>query len=534
MEHALRFTAACSMCPVVFCDRSEVFRSIYCDFICRDLNGASCMTLRLTKVISLTQKRSWIQLTKQCAIGCSAIATLTFIAYQEHVTVATAGFIYLLVVLVASLSYGIWQATFLSVVAASCLNYFFIPPVLSFSVSDERDWIALVSFQICALLVTRLSSREQKIARDANYQRTEMEKLYELSRGILLFDLHTPPGPQLVRLIRNTFQVNDVAIFDANLALLNHEGTWSKEEQKIAKTAYLTDRNEDDRDTSITQRVIRIATVSNGAMAICGEIDPLIANSIASLAAIAFERHRSYEKESDAVNSKQTEQLRVAVLDALAHAFKTPLTAICTASSGLLQMGTLDKTESELAGLINEESVNLNQLCTRLLQTAKLEASSVTLHTEPVIVSKLVKDVLADLSGTLKQHPVELSIEEQETPLQGDRELLKLILTQYLDNAAKYSAPDSPIDVMVRESNSELLLSVHNQGSVIQMQDRERIFERFYRSTDAKQRAAGAGVGLSIVKKAAEAYRGHVWVISAEQEGTTFFLSIPKLQMGGY
>ena len=91
--------------------------------------------------------------------------------------------------------------------------------------------------------------------------------------------------------------------------------------------------------------------------------------------------------------------------------------------------------------LITEEAVNLNQLCTRLLQTAKLEASSVTLRTEPVIVSKLVNDVVADLSGTLKGHPIEMSIEESDTPLQGDRELLKMILTQYLDNAASTLLP---------------------------------------------------------------------------------------------
>jgi two-component system sensor histidine kinase KdpD len=485
-------------------------------------------------VIPLTEKRSWTQLLKQCATGCVAIAVLTFVAYKLHLPVATAGFIYLLVVVITSISYGIWQATFISLFAVTCLNYFFIPPIWSFTVSDDRDWIALISFQICALLVSRISSREQRMARDANYQRLQMKKLYELSRGSLLFDLHHPPGSQLVQLIRRIFQADDVAIFDANTILLNHEGTWSTEEQQIAKTTYLTDHNEDDNDTRTTQRVIRIGNQSIGAMAIRGEVDPLIANSIASLAAIAFERQRSYEKEASAESAKQAEQLRVAVLDALAHAFKTPLTAICTASSGLLEMGTLDKTESELADLINEESVNLNQLCTRLLQTAKLEASSVSLRTEPVIISRLVKDVLTELSGTLKQHPIELSIEEQETPLQGDRELLTMILTQYLDNAAKYSAPDTTIDIAVRESNSELLLSVHNQGSLIKMQDRERIFERFYRSTDAKERAAGAGVGLSIVKKAAEAQRGHVWVTSAEQDGTTFFLSIPKITMGGY
>jgi two-component system sensor histidine kinase KdpD len=467
-------------------------------------------------------------------MGCIAIFALTYVGYKLQVPVAAAGFIYLLVVVIASLVYGLWQATFISLVAVSCLNYFFIPPVLSFSVSDQRDWIALASFQACALLVSRLSSREHGLARDANYQRIRMENLYELSRGILLFDLHQPPGPQLVRLIRRIFIASDVAIFDANLARLDHEGVWSREEQQLAKTTFFSDSDEDHRETLTTQRVIRIGTVSIGAMAVRGEIDPLIANSIASLAAIAFERHRSYEKKARAESAQQAEQLRVAVLDALAHAFKTPLTVICAASSGLMEMGTLDKTGSELADLINAESVNLNHLCNRLLQTAKLEASNVTLHREQVVVSRLVKDVVSDLSGTLKGHPIEVSVQESDIPLQGDRELLKTILTQYLDNAAKYSPPNTPIDITVRESSSELLLSVRNIGSHIQMRDRERVFERFYRGADVRDSAPGSGVGLSIVKKAAEAHRGHVWVISAKDEGTTFFLSMPKPQAGGY
>jgi len=491
------------------------------------------MTSRLTMAIPLTEQRSWIRLLEQCGIGCAVIAALTFICYKLQFPIATVGFIYLLAIVVASLVYGIWQAILISLVALSCLNFFFIPPKWSFAVADERDWIALVSFQVCALVVSRLSSREQKMARDANYQRIQMKKLYELSRGILLFDLHQPPGLQLVHLIRRIFLADDVAIFDANLARLDHEGHWSTEEQQIAKTAYLADTNEDDREIYTTQRVIRSGSTAIGAIAIRGEIDPLIANSIASLAAIALERHRSYEKESRAESAQQAEQLRVAVLDSLAHAFKTPLTAICTASSGLLEMGTLDETGLELAELIDEESIALNQLCTRLLQTAKLETSSVTLRTEPVVMSNLVKDVVSGLSTALEGHPIELAIEEQDTPLQADRELLKMILTQYLDNAAKYSAPETPIGIAVRESKSELLLSVCNRGSVIQMQDRERVFERFYRGAEARKHVPGTGVGLSIVKKAVEAHRGHVWVISTEEEGTTFFLSMPKLQAGG-
>jgi two-component system sensor histidine kinase KdpD len=495
---------------------------------------------RLTQVIPFfetkelsSDKLTWLQLLGQCAAGCAGITAATFIGYQLHFPLATAGFIYLLIVVAVSLFYGIWQATFISLFAVSCLNFFFVPPVWTFIVSDARDWIALISFQVCALVASRLSSRESGIAREANHQRAEMEKLYELSRGILVIDLHHPPGPQLTQLIRRIYAADDIAIFDANLARLDHLGDWSTEEQQIAKTAYLLDKDDDDPETRTTQRLIRIGTTATGALAIRGEVGPMIASAIASLTAIALERYRSFDNETRAESAQQAEQLRVAVLDALAHAFKTPLTAIRTASSGLLEMGTLDKTQTELAALIDEESVNLNNLCTRLLQTAKLEAASVTLRTEPVIVSKLVKDVVSGLSSALRGHPVALSIDEQAAPLQGDPELLEMILTQYLDNAAKYSAPDASIDIAVRESDAELVLSVRNQGSVIDMQDRERVFERFYRSSDAKQRAAGAGVGLSIVKKAAEAHRGHVWVISAE-EGTTFYLSIPKVQSGGY
>jgi two-component system sensor histidine kinase KdpD len=483
--------------------------------------------------IPLTEKRSWVLLLTQCAASSVALAGLTGLAFWLHFPIATVGFIYLIVVVLAALHYGIWQATLVSLIAVSSLNYFFIPPIFSLVVSDSRDWIALVSFQVCALIVSRLSSREQKIAHDANYQRIQMKKLYELSRGILLFDLHLPPGPQLVQLVRDIFNADDVAVFDADLSRLDHQGQWSQNEQQIASQAFLTDRNEDDQDLRTTRRVLRIGSKAVGAIAIRGEVDPLIANAVASLAAIGFERCRSYEKEARAESAKQAEQLRVAVLDALAHAFKTPLTVICASSSGLQEIGTLGETELELADLINREAIGLNQLCSRLLQTAKLEAATVTLRTEPVVISKLVKEVVAQLEPALKDHPLELSIQERDTPLQGDRELLMMILTQYLDNAAKYSAPGAPIDVAVRESDAELLLSVRNRGSLIHMQDRERVFERFYRGPASKGQVPGTGVGLSIVKKAAEAHQGHVWVVSGEQEGTTFFLSVPKLQVGG-
>jgi two-component system sensor histidine kinase KdpD len=105
-----------------------------------------------------------------------------------------------------------------------------------------------------------------------------------------------------------------------------------------------------------------------------------------------------------------------------------------------------------------------------------------------------------------------------------------MVLTQYIDNALKYSAPDTPIGVAARKGMSEVVISVQNVGSTVRMEDRERIFDRFYRGANLKDSVPGTGIGLSVVKKAAEAHSGHVWVISDREKGTTFFLSLPIIE----
>jgi signal transduction histidine kinase len=112
--------------------------------------------------------------------------------------------------------------------------------------------------------------------------------------------------------------------------------------------------------------------------------------------------------------------------------------------------------------------------------------------------------------------------------VRGDRDLLSMALTQFLDNAAKYSFDGTAVKVSAQESHSEVTLSVHNFGPAIPLSDRERIFQRFYRSEGTRHLTPGTGIGLSTVMMAAEAHRGHVWVISNVEEGTTFYFSLPQ------
>jgi two-component system sensor histidine kinase KdpD len=258
-----------------------------------------------------------------------------------------------------------------------------------------------------------------------------------------------------------------------------------------------------------------------------GNLSSLVVDALASLAAIAMDRYQWFEKEERSETAQKSEQLRAAVLDALAHELKTPLTAVQTASSGLLEMGALTERQCGLVTLINDEAIRLNELCTRLLQTARLDVGYMGLKMEDMNIQELVSHVLASQAVEGGRNRIQVAVDDPALIVRVDRGLLEMILAQYIDNARKYSSPGTPIEIAARKSHTEVLISVHNIGSTIRIEDRDRIFERFYRSPDTKDAVSGTGIGLSVVKKAAGAHHGHVWVISDETEGTTFFLSLP-------
>jgi two-component system sensor histidine kinase KdpD len=422
---------------------------------------------------------------------------------------------------------GFWQASLISLLAAGCLDYFFTQPPFHFYMTDPKEVVALGAFEVTTIVISRLSAKELRSSKDAAVQHLEMEQLYELSRNSLLLDLHQPPGSQLAVLIHRVFDLSAVALYDMNLSRQDRVGDWDAGEQDLAKECYLRNSSQDDSNTQIWERVLRAGPGTVGALVVRGELSPVVVDALAALAALAIDRYQWFEKEERAEAAKSSEQLRATVMDALAHEFKTPLTAVQTASSGLLELGGLSDSQRNLVTLIDAEAVRMNRLCTRLLKAAKLEARDLGLVTAEVNVRDLVSEVLACHPGQAGRNSIQIEVADASLTVCADRGLLAMMLTQYIDNARKYSTAGTPIAVGARASRTEALISVHSFGSMIPIEDRERIFERFYRSADSKDSVPGTGIGLSVVKKAAEAHHGHVWVVSDAREGTTFFLSLP-------
>jgi two-component system sensor histidine kinase KdpD len=459
----------------------------------------------------------------------AATATILIVsvgAFQLHFSLPVTAFVFFLVIVVTALRLGFWEATVASVAAVACLDYFFTMPLFSFR-TDAAGWTALSAFECAALVVSRLSAQVQHQAEIANQQRNNMEQLYELARNILLVDRHEPVGPQIAMFIQQAVQIDSVALFDPSPAQVHGAGSPGSDLQQAARNAWLLDRNEDNLPDHMWSRVLRLGHKGIGAIALRADhLSPIVADANASIAAVALERSRSLEKETRAEAARQSEQLRTAVLDALAHAFKTPLTTILAASSGLLEAGTLDPQETELVTLIDDQSVVLNDLTTRLLQTARLAGAAIHLKREECTFAELFDEVLSPFKGQFDRRPARVVLPHKDLSVFGDTELIATALRQLVDNAIKYSNPGSVITISGAAVNGDLLISVHNQGIAIGPEDRERIFERFYRSPGTAHRAAGTGLGLSIAKKIAEAHLGRVWVES-DETGTTFSFSLP-------
>lgn len=380
-----------------------------------------------------------------------------------------------------------------------------------------------------ALFATHLVSREsaQQESGGAGDLGRWPERLLQFTRSTLHMDLNEAPGQQLAELVHGIFNVEAVAIYDADLGEIYQSGIWHDDPQEMAQNAYHFESSDDDPKTGYHRCVVRLGTVPVGSVILRGEAEPLVVTFIASLIAITFDRYRALANESRIEAERRAEQLRTAVLDGLAHAYKTPLTAIRAASTGLVEMGGLSPAQSELVSLVAEQAELLNELTTRLLSTARLEAGEVTVNATPVAVAPLIDEALAGLGERRRDNPINVELPDESLELCCDRRLISMLLTQYLDNACKYSNAESTITVRAVKTGEEVVFSVHSIGPVIAMADRERIFDRFYRSASSAHRAAGTGIGLSVAKRAALIHGGTVWVSSDEAEGTTFYAAIP-------
>jgi two-component system, OmpR family, sensor histidine kinase KdpD len=460
--------------------------------------------------------------------ACAFLICFGIVA-NHYLNLAATISVYLFVTLAIADKVGFVEASIVSVVATLCLEYYFAPPLFSFRVASPENWTALATFEGISLMVSRLShhARQQQLL--VQKQSSEQKSLHELCRDLLLLDWKQSPEQQLCVLIKRSFPLRGVALWNAYEDALTRFGETPNAED-ATRVVYFSERNYDDLSNHTSFRVLYFGSRPIGALMLYGHsIDSLTVNSIASITAMAIERTRLLAKEIDVEAERHSEQLRSALLDGLAHAFKTPLSTITLSSSGLLAAGKLSAQQTSLIDLINQEATRLSQLTTRLLRTSRLELSRIVLHEKLINVRTLIRGALDECAFQLQSRVVDVSIAPKMTSVRCDSQLLTMALVQILDNAAKYGPQDSRVRIYAEFSESQAVFRIHNEGSYIPPSERNIVFTRFYRSSSVEHRAPGTGLGLSVAKKAVEAHGGKISIESDVQAGTTFVIAIPAI-----
>jgi two-component system, OmpR family, sensor histidine kinase KdpD len=461
-------------------------------------------------------------------IAAPALVVLVIVFYFRVATVnnTTVALTLLLVIFGISTWWGLLEATIASLVAVLGFNYYFLPPVGTFEVQDPQNWVALTAFLVTAVMASQLSARAKRRTLEAVERRREVEGLYALSQSLLLSGSARTASQDLVSRVVRILGVTTAA-FHARLS--NETFRWGPDDPLISDEQLQADRDEALIDPS---RGLAIVPVRLGGLALgnLGLTGPLpseaVLNAVAYLVAIGIERARTLEEASRAEAARQSEVLKSALLDALAHDFRTPLTSIKAAVTSLLGQPRPD-ADRELMTIIDEEADRLNRLVAEVLEMVRIEAGKLHLEKRPQDVAEIIGATLAELKPVLQDRPVDVRLQDALPPADADFDFVQQVLRQLLDNALKYSPPGSPLTISARAGDGRVVVGVADRGSGIDEQEQMRIFDKFFRAREHRFRMPGTGMGLAIAKGIVEAHGGKIWVTSEPGQGSVFSFSLP-------
>jgi two-component system sensor histidine kinase KdpD len=463
------------------------------------------------------------------------LVVLIVIAYRViiHLNSTAVGFTFLLAVLVISANWGLRQAIFLSVIATLAYNFFFLPPLGTFTISDPQNWVALAAFVITAVIASQLSERARREAESAHRRQKELERLYTFSQKMLATENVLNLINSIPKDVIETLGGSAAGMFLADRKKVYYSDIRAKETIIEEELNRVTDRAEPtiDHELKISIVPLRVGVRSVGALGIAGtDIGRETLDAVSTLIAIAIERAGAVEKLAHTEANRESERLRSILLDSVTHDFRTPLTSIKASAEALLGNHELDESaRQELLTIINEESDRLDRLVGEAAQMAQLDAGAPELHLEPHHIREAIETAIASTKNSLSKHTLKVVVEDSLASIRMDVRRISEVLAQLLDNAAKYSPDGTQSTVTAEAKQGRLVVSVADQGPGIDGLDQGMIFDKFYRGRGQRATIQGTGMGLAIAKALVEAHGGSITVISQLKHGSVFSFSLPVL-----
>jgi two-component system sensor histidine kinase KdpD len=509
-----------------------------------------------------------------------AALTAAMLAVRAELDKAHVALLFLLVVLVGSSIDGSALGLTLAGCAFLLFDWFFVPPYNTFGVTNPFDWLVLVSFLITSVVAAQLLAHAQRRTDEALARTREVERFSTLGAETLNAADPVEALKSIAEVIRATLSVDSCDIYvhrgkEADLELLAHAAApklvrtastaaraggllaWvgGKREMAVERQDGTVSvgaapdeagaaRNEahsgwflswgDIADARAIAIPLTVQGRSVGVLRVANEPHVDLApgqraflNALSYYAALGVERVQLTADASYTATLRDMDRLKNALLAAVSHDLRTPLTTVKALAHAIVERGASPGDSNAIS--IEEEADRLTSLITDLLDYSRLTGGALQLSPQIESADDLIGAALAAAHGILESRSVRVIDDESAVMLLGRFDFVHSVraLVNLIENAAKYSAPGTPIEIGVHREGAQLVISVSDRGAGVESADQERIFQPFYRAAGVASAAHGVGLGLAISRGLATAQGGDVKYVARPGGGSVFSLLLP-------
>jgi two-component system, OmpR family, sensor histidine kinase KdpD len=440
------------------------------------------------------------------AAAAVAFATAAIYPLKAVAPAVSLSVVYLPAVLLVSAYWGLWLGLLTSLASATAFNFFQLPPVGTFDLADGRDWVALAAFTIVAAVVSTMAELARGRALEADRRRGEADLAAALARELLASGRAPAALGATARRVAQALMIPSARIElgvvvagdrQVAIALPGSEG------EQIA--------------TLVVPRGLSSETM--------GRLRAQVAPSLGALVAIALHRDAVQAEAVETAALRRSDELKTALLRAVSHDLRTPLTAMVTAGHALAASTLSDEERTQLSAAVVEEGERLSALIDKLFDLSRLQAGRAEPRREWISLEEVLlaaRDALSDDAGEVR-----FAVDEDVPAVMADAAQLERVFANLLENGLRYSN-GLPVSVQVRRLGGRVVVRVVDQGPGIGPGEQERIFEAFYRGPQSGGRTwTGSGLGLAIAKGFVEANGGSISVESLPGQGSSFVVSLP-------